>query len=48
MENETIFRIIVSSIILVSMSTSIYFRRKAQINSQDRSIAARKAASPWL
>ena len=36
MENESIFQIIVLSIILASLSPSIYFRRKAQIRSQDR------------
>ena len=35
MDENTIFRIIVTIIILVSLSISIYFRRKAQEQSQD-------------
>jgi protein-S-isoprenylcysteine O-methyltransferase Ste14 len=36
MDQNTIFRIIVAVIILVSFSISAYFRRKAQAQSQDR------------
>lgn len=36
MEQDTIFRIIVAVIILVSFSISTYFRRKAHSHSQDR------------
>jgi len=36
MDENSIFRIIVSTIILVSLSISFYFRRKAQIQSQDK------------
>ena len=46
MNENLFFRIIVTTMILVSLSISIYFRRKAQIHHRIKSIAARKVVLP--